>query len=103
MGGIGTWHLASRHQDRFSGALIMAGLPPADTTDIHWKIPLYIIQSRHDELMSLGPTEDAVEQLKSDGVFLELVVLDGITHFETWRYLEPLRSAIPWIKEVWGW
>jgi len=101
MGGIGAWFLASRHQDRFSGALIMAGLPPADSTNIHWDLPLYIIQSRHDQLMPLRPTEDAVEQLKSSGVSVELVVLDGITHFETWRYTEPLRDAVPWIKRTW--
>jgi fermentation-respiration switch protein FrsA (DUF1100 family) len=80
----------------------MAGLPPADITNIHWEIPLYILQSRQDQLMPLGPTEDAVEQLKSNGASVELVVLDGITHFETWRYREPLRDAIPWIKQTWG-
>ena len=30
MGGIGTWHLAARHQDRFTAALVMAGVPPPD-------------------------------------------------------------------------
>jgi len=101
MGGMGTWHLAARYQERFSAAIIMAGLPPADSTNIHWDLPLYIIQSRHDQLMPLRPTEDAVEQLKSSGVSVELVVLDGITHFETLRYVEPLMDAVPWIKEAW--
>jgi predicted peptidase len=102
MGGIGTWYLASRHQERFSGALIMAGLPLSDITDIHWRIPLSIIQSRNDELMPLQPTEKAVEQLKSKGVSVELVVLDGVAHFETYRYTEPLRAATPWIKQTWS-
>jgi predicted esterase len=101
MGGIGTWFLGSRHQERFSGALIMAGLPPKGITDINWDIPLYIIQSRHDQFMPLKPTEVAVKELQSSGVSVELVVLDGITHFETWRYTEPLRDAARWISRTW--
>jgi predicted peptidase len=101
MGGIGTWFFAMRHQDRFSSALIMAGLPPADIATIQWGIPLYVIQSRADQLMPLEPTEDAVEKLKSSGLPIEFVILDGITHFETWRYSEPLRDAVPWIRRTW--
>jgi predicted peptidase len=101
MGGMGAWYLASRHQERFSAALIMAGLPPADATTIAWRIPLYLIQSRHDELMPLQPTEAVVEQLKANGASVELRILEGITHFETWRYTEPLRTSIPWIENAW--
>jgi predicted peptidase len=101
MGGIGTWHLASRHQERFSGALIMAGLPPANITDVDWKIPFYIIQSRDDQFMPVAPTQEAVEGLKAAGTAVELVLLDGITHFETYRYVEPLMDAVPWIRSAW--
>ena len=101
MGGIGTWHLASRYQERFSGALIMAGLPPANITNIDWKIPFYIIQSRDDQFMPIQPTQDAVERLSSTGASVELVLLHGITHFETYRYVEPLMDAVPWIEKTW--
>ena len=35
------------------------------------------------------------------GVEIELLVLDGITHFETYRFIEPLKSVVPWIEQVW--
>jgi hypothetical protein len=40
-------------------------------------------------------------ELKDKGVAVELVLLDGITHYETERFVEPLRAAVPWIRSVW--
>lgn len=100
-GGIGTWYLAAHHQERFAAALILAGLPQADVVDVQWKIPLYVIHSRQDEVIPLDPTETAVKQLWAKGVSVELVVLDGITHYENNRFVEPLRAAVPWIEKVW--
>jgi predicted peptidase len=101
MGGIGTWYLAARHQELFSAALIMAGTPPPNITEIDWRIPIRIIQSRQDEMMPLQPTETAVQQLISDGKEVDLILLEGVTHFETWRYSAPLRASIPWIQKAW--
>ena len=101
MGGQGAWYLAGRHQERFAAALIMAGLPPSGVLDVEWKIPLYVIHSRQDEVMPLQPTKEAVKELKAKGVSVELVVLEGITHYETSRFVEPLRAARPWIEGVW--
>jgi predicted peptidase len=101
MGGIGTWYLAARHQDKFSAALIMAGSPPPNITEVDWRIPIRIIQSQQDELMPLQPTEIAVQQLKSNGKEVDLILLEGVTHFETWRYSAPLRASIPWIQKAW--
>jgi predicted peptidase len=100
-GGIGTWYLAAKHQGRFAAALIMAGFPPADVVDVQWKIPLYVIHSRQDEVIPLDPTETAVKELRAKGVSVELVVLDGITHYENNRFVKPLRAAVPWIEKVW--
>jgi predicted peptidase len=101
MGGVGAWYLAARHQEIFSAAIIMAGTPPPNITDVDWQIPILIIQSRGDELMPLQPTEIAVQQLKSAGVEADLILLEGVTHFETWRYTVPLRASIPWIHKAW--
>lgn len=101
MGGNGAWHLAARNQDRFSAAVIMAGWPPPGIEEIDWGMPLYIIHSRQDELVPLEPTEVAVDALKAKGVSLEFVVLDSITHFETYLFVDPLREAISWIEDVW--
>lgn len=102
MGGIGTWYLAARHQERFSAALVMAGTPPPNVTNTDWRIPILIIQSRNDEIMPLQPTETVVEQLRNNGNVVDLMILEGITHFETWRYTVPLRAAVPWIERAWG-
>lgn len=102
MGGIGTWYLAARHQEIFSAALIMAGTPPPNITEVDWRIPLLIIQSQQDEMMPVQPTEIAVQQLKSNGKEVELILLEGVTHFETWRYSVPLCASVPWIQKAWG-
>jgi predicted peptidase len=102
MGGIGAWYLAARHQEKFSAALIMAGTPPPNMTEVDWKIPLLIIQSRKDEIMPLQPTMIAVEQLQAAGKKVELILLEDVTHFETWRYTVPLHASISWIQNAWG-
>ncbi len=101
MGGTGTWHLAARHQERFAAALIMAGLPESGVVDVSWDVPLYVIHSRDDQLMPLEATQAVASQLRAKGVSIELVVLDGITHYETSRFMEPLQEAVPWIQRAW--
>jgi predicted peptidase len=101
MGGIGTWYLAARHQDRFAAALPMAATPPSFAIDAAWDIPLYVIHSSEDELFPVRWTETAVEQLVTEGASVELVVVDGVSHRETHRFIEPLRTAIPWIQKAW--
>lgn len=100
-GGRGTWYLAARHQERFAAAVVMAGWPQSDVVDVEWEIPLYVIHSREDEVIPLQPTATAVKQLQAKGVPVELVVLEGVTHYETNRFVEPLRGAVPWIEKVW--
>ncbi len=101
MGGRGTWYMAARHQNRFAAAIPIAARPESDSGEIEWRIPLYIIHSRQDEVVPLEPVETVVGQLKARGVSVELVVVEGITHFETSRFIGPLRAAIPWIQNVW--
>jgi predicted peptidase len=101
MGGNGTWYLAARHPDRFSAAVVMAGWPPAEVTQIGWKVPLYVIHSWDDEFMPLEPTKYTVNSLVEQGAEIEFRILEGITHFETYRYVEPLKSVIPWLDSLW--
>ncbi len=95
------WYMAARHQNRFAAAIPIAARPESDSGEIEWRIPLYIIHSRQDEVVPLEPVETVVGQLKARGVSVELVVVEGITHFETSRFIGPLRAAIPWIQNVW--
>jgi predicted peptidase len=101
MGGAGTWYLAARNQKRFAAALPMAGRPPAEAMNAAWEIPIYAIHSRQDEVVPFGPTETAINQLRAKGASVELAAVDGITHFETVRFVGPLRAAVPWIRGVW--
>ena len=101
MGGMGSWYIGGRNQEWFTAVLPMAGRPQADTTEIDWLIPLYVIHSRDDELIDVVPTETAVAQLSFDGAEVELVILEGITHYETNRFMGALHEAVPWIEQVW--
>jgi predicted peptidase len=102
LGGIGTWHLAAGHQDRFTAALVMSGRPVETAVNSEWKIPLYVIHSRLDELLPLAQTEAAVQRMQAAGANVELVVVEGLTHYETRRFQRPLRAAIPWIEVAWS-
>ena len=101
MGGNGAWYLAARHPGRFSAAIVMSGWPPDEVGLVDWQVPIYVIHSRQDELMPLEPTQYSVNTLAEQGAEIELMVLDGITHFETYRFIEPLHSVAPWIEKVW--
>ena len=101
-GGMGTWYLAARNQDRFAAAIPMAGRPQPDSAKAHWEIPLYVIHSRRDEIMPFEQTTQVVEQLRERGVAVEFALLDGVTHYETDRFVVPLRATVPWIRNVWA-
>jgi predicted peptidase len=101
MGGIGTWYLAARHQDRFAAALPMAATPPSSAVEAAWDIPLYVIHGSQDELFPLRSTETAVDRLATVGVAVELVVVDDVSHYETHRFIQPLQRAVPWVQKAW--
>ena len=101
MGGIGTWMLAAHHQERFAAALIVSAKPPTGVDNVQWDIPLYVIHSRRDEIFPLGDTESTVSQLREMGVAIELHIVDGVTHFQTERFVEPIHAAIPWVQDSW--
>lgn len=101
MGGIGTWYLAARHQERFAAALPMAATPPSSAIDTAWDIPIYVIHGSQDELFPLEVTETAIGQMETRDVSVELVVMDGVSHYETLRFVEPLKEAVPWVQEAW--
>ena len=98
MGGQGTWYLGSRHQDLFTAAIPAAGGPQGGTD---WKVPVYVIHGKADEVLPLAATERHVEQLKAAGAKVELHVVPALTHYQTGRYAAPLREALPWLRKVW--
>ncbi len=101
-GGIGTWELAARHPDRFTAAIVMAGRPRPEMSSVDWRVPLYVIHAREDEVLELGPTEEIVTALRDRGVPVELHILEGVTHYETKHFARALRMALPWLERTWG-
>lgn len=99
MGGIGTWHYAAKYPDRFSAAIPVAGRPPAEIGA--WRLPVFAVHSRDDTVVPIGSTGARIAELKRLGVDAQLVVLEGMTHFETSRHAAGLAQAVPWLKAVW--
>lgn len=101
LGGMGTWHLASRHPARFTAAVVMAGWPPPGVVE-RMQLPLYLLHSRDDEVVPIGPTTAAAAALRARGRPVEFVVLEGITHYEVGRFGGPLQEAAAWVQGVWA-
>src|SRR5262245_17185173 len=99
MGGRGTWYFAAKYPERFSAAIPVAGVPPASAAG--WRLPVLAIHSRNDEVAPIGPTEQRIKDLAQFGVHAQLITLSGITHFQTYRFVDGLKRAVPWLKEVW--
>jgi len=98
MGGAGTWHFAGKYPDRFAAAVPVAGRPPA--TAAGWRVPVFAVHSRSDQVVPIGPTEKRIDELKRAGVKAELIALDRPTHFQTGAHTEGLRQAVPWLRQV---
>lgn len=105
LGGIGTWSIASRHPDRFSAAVPIAGAPRLEAEEhlrAFTKLPVYAIHSRQDTVVAPGPTEEAFDKLDAWGApNARLVLLSGITHYEVPAFVPHLREAVDWIRAVW--
>jgi predicted peptidase len=99
MGGTGSWHFAAKYPQRFSAVIPVAGRPPAPAPD--WRLPVLAIHSRDDQVVAFGPTEARIAELQASGVNAKLIALSGITHFETRRFVDGMRQAVPWLREIW--
>jgi predicted peptidase len=102
LGGIGTWYIGARNQELFSAALPISAAPLQETVEIDWTIPIYVIHARLDEIFPLQPVEANVRALKDKGVEIEFQIVEGITHFETDRFVAALRDAVGWIRNAWA-
>jgi predicted peptidase len=99
MGGAGTWYFADRYPERFSAAIPVAGRPTASAKG--WRVPVLAIHSRDDERVPIEPAEARIAELKEARVRAEIIVLTGIAHYATSRYVDALRNAVPWLQEIW--
>ena len=102
MGGIGAWYLGSRHQDRFAAVLPISAFPHPEALKAKWDIPIHVIHSKSDEHFEIEKVVEPLNELKDKGVSVKLDILDKVGHYETTKFVQPLRDAVPWVKEVWG-
>ena len=100
LGGMGTWYMAAKYPHVFAAAIPISGTPTANVVDAMGSIPLYVIHSNGDEIFPIKPLEEIINKLRKRGCSIEMVILDGISHYHTGRFIEPLHNAIPWIKKI---
>jgi predicted peptidase len=99
MGGSGSWHFAEKFPERFSAAIPVAGRPPTSASG--WRLPVLAIHSRDDQVVPFDLTEARIAELQKAGGNAKLIALTGITHYQTYRFRDALRRAVPWLREVW--
>ena len=121
MGGQGAWFFAATHPEIFKAAIPVTAMPitarassraevqaavKAVESGSDWatpllRMPLYVIHSRADQTVPVGPVERAVQTLKGRGGNVTLVLIDDIPHNMVSGFIEPLAGALPWIRQVW--
>ena len=100
MGGIGAWHTAILQQEKFCAVLAISAPVPSGAGIVEWKIPIYVIHSREDELFPYQDTQTAVEGIRQGGVSIEFDLVENLTHFDVSGFIPTLRRALPWAAEV---
>jgi len=98
MGGAGAWHFGAKYPERFSAVIPVSGRPQAAE---NWKLPVFAVHSIDDTVVPIGPTRTRIAELRKSGLNAELVELSGITHHQTYRFVDGLRRAVPWLKALW--
>ncbi|MEQ1607489.1 MAG: alpha/beta fold hydrolase [Hyphomonadaceae bacterium] len=99
MGGTGSWHFAQQFPEIFSAAIPIASRPPDSAAG--WKLPVFAIHSRNDQVAPFTPADTRIAELQKAGVNAKMIALTGISHYETRRFQDALRQAVPWLHEVW--
>ncbi len=101
MGGRGTWYLATRNADFFTGAIPMASSPGNDPLDRLSSTPVHAIHSVDDEVVPFEPAFEALQSLYAMGGTVRLIRLSGVGHYQMGAYIGPLQQAGEWMWEEW--
>lgn len=71
-------------------------------SEIAWEIPMLVVHSRSDEVFPFRDTQQAVAAIEASGnTAVQLYSLEKISHYESTKYVEPLKEAVAWVKQVW--
>lgn len=95
MGGEGTWHVAGRHQDLFTGAIPVAA-PVTGTTQ--WKIPVYAIHSSQDEVVPYSTAKRHTASIEEAGGTIHFKTASGLTHYDAGGYGSHVTEGVRWIR-----
>lgn len=98
-GGIGVWDLVSRARGAYSAAVVMAARAPEAAVLDGWSLPVRVLHGARDELFPVSPVRAAVVRLRESGVDADLTVVDGTSHYEMHRFVEPLAALVAWLGE----
>ena len=47
-------------------------------------------------------TQAVIAELREKGATAELVVIQGLTHYETAMYVAPVIDAAEWVRKIWA-
>jgi predicted esterase len=64
--------------------------------------PFFVIHSRDDELIPFAPIARAVDSLTARGAWIEFLAVSNRGHYEIETYVEPLASAVAWVRRLWS-
>ena len=95
MGGQGTWHIAGKHQDLFTGAIPVAA-PVAGPTE--WEIPVYSIHSKRDKVISFSAAKKHADSIEASGGTIHFESVGGLTHYDAGRYGSLVTEGVKWIR-----
>lgn len=102
MGGRGTWYLATRHADLFTGAIPIAASRGDDSLDGLGTMPVHLIHSPDDEVVPYEPAEETTRLLTERGHRVRIIRLAGASHYMMGSYIAPLQAAAEWMREQWA-
>jgi fermentation-respiration switch protein FrsA (DUF1100 family) len=66
------------------------------------RVPVFAVHSRADEVNPIGPTEERITTLRRRGLEARLFDVEGLSHYDTARFVGALRQAVPWIRTLWA-
>jgi predicted peptidase len=98
LGGEGTWFIGSRHQDLFTGAIPVAA--PIAGEEV-WKIPVYVIHSDKDEIVSYAMAKKHADAVKGKAAKLGFKTVTGLSHYKTSAYGPSVGDAVKWLQAEW--
>jgi len=100
MGGVGTWHIISRHPEYFSAAIPISGFRciPDKICDT----PIFALHSRADSIFDFKQLEDLIDSLVSNGCNAKVDFIDDIGHYNIPAFAPLLERTIPWLDRIWG-